>query len=57
MAEVFDDGVEPDSEGRVVSHLMIEGDGTSIALQREEERLVEVKVGGSLRRLGGGGPG
>ena len=45
MAEVFDDGVVPDSEGRVVSHLMIEGDGTSIALQREEERQAEVKVG------------
>ena len=45
LAEVFDDGVVPDSEGRVVSHLMIEGDGTSIALQREEERRVEVKVG------------
>ena len=45
VVEVFDDGVVPDSEGRVVSHLMIEGDGTSIALQREEERRVEVKVG------------
>ena len=45
VAEVFDDGVVPDSEGRVVSHLMIEEDGTSIALQHEEERRVEVKVG------------
>jgi hypothetical protein len=45
VAEVFDDGVVPDSEGWVVSHLMIEGDGTSIALQHEEERRVEVKVG------------
>ena len=45
VAEVFDDGVVPESEGRVVAHLIIEGDGTSIALQHEEERRVEVKVG------------
>ena len=45
VAEVFEDGVVPESEGRVVSHLMIEGDGASIALQREEERRAEVKVG------------
>jgi hypothetical protein len=45
VAEVFEDGVVPESEGRVVSHLMIEGDGASIVLQREEERRAEVKVG------------
>ena len=45
VAEVFDVRVVPESEGRVVSHLMIEGDGASIALQREEERRAEVKVG------------
>lgn len=45
MAELFQDGVVPESEGRVVPHLMVEADGASIALQREEERRTEVKVG------------
>jgi hypothetical protein len=45
IAELFQDGVIPESEGRVVSHLMVEADGASIALQREEERRTEVKVG------------
>jgi len=45
LAEVFEDGVIPESEGRVVPYLMVEADGASIALQREEERRTEVKVG------------
>jgi len=45
MEEVFTDGVIPESEGRVVPHLFLEADGTSVALQREEARRVEVKVG------------
>jgi len=45
IAELFQDGVIPESEGRVVPHLMVEADGASIALQREEERRTEVKVG------------
>ena len=45
IAEVFEDGVIPESEGKVVPYLMVEADGVSIALQREEERRTEVKVG------------
>jgi len=45
VAEVFEEGVVPKGEGRVVSHLMVEGDGVNISLQREEERRTEVKVG------------
>jgi hypothetical protein len=45
IEEVFKDGVMPESEGRVVPYLMVEADGSSIALQREEERRAEVKVG------------
>ena len=45
IAAVFEDGVIPESQGKVVSHLMAEADGVSIALQREEERRTEVKVG------------
>jgi hypothetical protein len=44
VAEVFDEGVVPESEGRVVSHLLVEGDGVNISLQREEERRAEIKV-------------
>jgi hypothetical protein len=45
IAEVFEEGEIPLSEGKVVSHLMVEADGVSIALQREKERRTEVKVG------------
>jgi hypothetical protein len=45
IAELFEDGVIPESEERVVPYLMVEADGASIALQREEERRTEVKVG------------
>lgn len=44
VAEVFEDGVVPESEGRVVTPLLVEGDGVSIGLQREAERRGEVKV-------------
>jgi hypothetical protein len=45
IEEVYEDGVIPESEGKVVSHLFVEADGTSIALQREEARRAEVKAG------------
>ena len=45
IAELFENGVLPETEGRVVPYLMVEADGTSIALQREKERRTEVKVG------------
>jgi hypothetical protein len=45
IAAVFEEGEIPQSEGRVVPYLMAEADGVSIALQREEERRGEVKVG------------
>jgi hypothetical protein len=45
IEEVYEDGVIPETEGKVVSHLFIEADGTSIALQREESRRAEVKAG------------
>lgn len=45
IEEVFEDGVIPESEGKVVPYLMVEADGVGIALQREEERRTEVKVG------------
>jgi len=45
IAEVFDAGVIPESEGKIVPYLFVEADGTSIALQREEARRTEVKVG------------
>lgn len=44
VAEVFEEGVVPESEGRVVSHLLVEGDGVNISLQREEDRRGEIKV-------------
>jgi len=45
IEEVFDGGVVPDSEGKIVPYLFVEADGTSIALQRERARRAEVKVG------------
>jgi len=45
IGDVFEEGVIPEGEGRVVPYLLVEGDGTNIALQREEERRAEVKVG------------
>ena len=45
IEEVFEDGVIPESDSKVVPYLIVEADGVSIALQREEERRTEVKVG------------
>ena len=45
IEEVFEDGVIPESEGRIVSHLFVEADSTSIALQREGAKRAEVKAG------------
>ncbi len=45
IEEVFDGGVIPESEGRIVPYLFVEADGTSIALQREKARRAEVKAG------------
>ena len=45
IEEVFDGGVIPESEGKVVPYLFVEADGTYIALQRERARRAEVKVG------------
>jgi hypothetical protein len=45
IEEVFDGGVIPESGGKTVPYLFVEADGTSIALQREEARRAEVKVG------------
>ena len=42
---LFEDGVLPESEGKVVSHLMVEADGTYVALQREDKKRGEIKVG------------
>jgi len=45
LEEVFEDGVIPESERRVVPYLFLEADDTSVTLQREEARRAEVKVG------------
>lgn len=45
IKEVFEGGVIPESEGKVVPHLMVEADGVNIALPREKERRTEIKVG------------
>lgn len=45
VAELLEDGVLPESENKAVPYLMIEADGTYVALQREEKRSTEVKVG------------
>jgi hypothetical protein len=45
IEEVYEGGVIPESEGKIVSHLFVEADGTNIALQREEARRAEVKAG------------
>lgn len=45
IEEVFASGVIPESEGKAVPYLFVEADGTGIALQREEARRAEVKVG------------
>jgi len=42
---LFEDGIIPETEGKVLPYLVIEADGVSVALQREEERRAEVKVG------------
>lgn len=45
LSELFEDGVLPQSQGRRASYLMVEADGTSVALQREKGRRTEVKIG------------
>jgi len=45
IKEVFEAGVIPESEGKIVPYLFVEADGTNIALQREEARRAEVKAG------------
>ena len=45
VAEVFEQGKIPETGKRQVPFLFIEGDGVSIALQREKERRTELKVG------------
>jgi hypothetical protein len=45
IEQVYEGGVVPESEGKVVSHLFVEADGTNIALQKEEARRAEVKAG------------
>ena len=42
---LFEDGVIPETEGKVLPYLVIEADGVNIALQREGETRAEVKVG------------
>ena len=45
IVELFEDGVIPETKGQVVPYLIVEADGVSIALQREEGRRTEIKVG------------
>lgn len=45
VGEPLEDEAIPESQGRVVPYLLVEADGTNIALQREEARRAEVKVG------------
>jgi len=45
VQEVYEGGVIPESEGKVVPPLFVEADGTNIALQREEAKRAEVKAG------------
>jgi hypothetical protein len=45
VKEVYEAGVIPESEGKVVPRLFVEADGTFIALQREKSRRAEVKIG------------
>lgn len=45
IEEVFSAGVIPESEGKTVSYLFVEADGTMVALQKEKARRAEVKVG------------
>lgn len=45
IVEVFEKGKAPEAGEKEVPLLFLEGDGVSVALQREEERRAEVKVG------------
>ena len=45
MKEVYESGVIPDSQYKVVPYLFIRTDGTSITLQWEIARRTEVKAG------------
>ncbi|MFH1560312.1 MAG: ISLre2 family transposase [Chloroflexota bacterium] len=45
VVEVFERGKVPEAGTREVPLLFLEGDGVSVALQREKERRAEVKVG------------
>jgi hypothetical protein len=42
---LYEDGVIPESENRVVPYLFMEADGVNISLQREKERKAEIKGG------------
>jgi len=42
---LYEDGVIPESEGKVVPYLFMEADGINISLQREKERKAEIKGG------------
>jgi len=42
---LFEDGIIPQSEGKVVPYLVVEADGVSPALQKGQERRAEIKVG------------
>lgn len=42
---LYEDGVIPETEGKVVPYLFVEADGINISLQREKERKAEIKAG------------
>ena len=42
---LYEDGVIPESEGKVVPYLFMEADGVNISLQREKEKKAEIKGG------------
>jgi len=43
--DYLESGVLPESEGRSISHLMVEADGVMLSLQGESTRKTEVKLG------------
>lgn len=42
---LYEDGVIPETKGRVVPYLFMEADGVNVSLQREKERKAEIKGG------------
>jgi hypothetical protein len=42
---IYERGEIPESEARVIPHLMVEADGVNISLQREKNSKAEIKVG------------